>query len=442
MPINQQQAIMVMQQYPWQTILLGYGTILDRIAVYIELLRQWRIDAALLSVPDPSDPSVPFYCGVGVLHDGEVYVFLLGYGFPMPGPDGVQIGEDGALQFSSVATLSQLQQDDSLLRRLDLSEEQRFPLTSEMLAQTTAHLFVTPESVSMRMMVLQAELSGDQNMVLYTDPHELRRRFTAASGISNVEYWKYPLRTAFEQRFSPESTNAALEIFLVKHPRLRLEEVQRSVYIQGEIQRLRARLEEIEESNISEAHRTRLIQEESQQSRQIQEEIRRSYIDMSDPASRQHFPLWAGRVLYFKGAISGQGNALTKYQSARVSDRDMIEFRNNQWIRYNPALNLRQFDFEAQLLTIQASYLLGTALFEIDSLPAAKETLTGIRTDRLNAWRYNTEYLLGRIAEREGRYDDARRHYAYTAPSLSGTGNAVRAMWLPKEEQEGGEAVE
>ena len=379
MLINQQQTIPVLQQYPWQTILLGYGTTHDRIAVFMELLRQWRIDAALLSVPDPNDPSVPFYCGVGVLLDGEVYLFLVGYGFPMPGADGVSVGEDGALQFSSVATLSQLQQDDSLLRRLDRAEEQPFPLTAEMLQQTTAHLFITPESVSLRMKVLEAELSGEQNMVLYTDPHELRRRFLAASGISAVEYWKYPLRTAFEQRFDPEPTNEALSIFLVQRPR----------------------------------------------------------VDLDTAAVRHHYPLWSGRVLYFRGAISGQENALTKYQNVRVSDREMIQFRNDPMFRNNPAISM-----QLQWITIQASYWLGSALFEIDSIAAAKDTLMGIRLDRLNTWRYNTEYLLGRIAEREGRYDDARRHYAHTAPSLSAVGNAVRAMWLPNEEKDNHEETE
>jgi hypothetical protein len=150
---------------------------------------------------------MPLYWGIGVLLDGEVYVFMLDYGFPLPGTEGVAINVDGSLHFSNVATLSQLLKDDSLLRRLDVSETQKFPLTSEMLKKTTAQLYVTPESVSMRMKVLEAELSGEQNMVLYTDPNELRRRFLAAPGITGVEFWKYPLRTAFEQQFNPESTN-------------------------------------------------------------------------------------------------------------------------------------------------------------------------------------------------------------------------------------------
>ena len=367
-PINQQQEVEVVQQHPWQTILLGYGTISDRATIFLELLRQRRIDAALLAVPSPDNPEVPLYWAIGVLLDGEVYVFLLNYGFPIPGHDGVQVGEDGSLQFTNVATLTQLMQDESLLRRLDSSEEQKFPITAEMIQQTTAYLFLMPESVSMRMKVLEAELSGEQNMVLYTDPHELRRRFLAATGIIGVEFWKYPFRTAFEQRFNPDPTNEALSVFLVERPQSNLE----------------------------------------------------------GASVRRHHPLWSGRVLYFKGAVTGPENAITKYQNARVSEKELIEYRNDPVFRDNPLIAVR-----LRWLSIQSGLWLGSAQFEIDSIGAARETLLGIRANPLNTWRTSTEYLLGRIAEREGRYDDARRHYGNTSSSLSGAGNAVRAKWLP-----------
>ena len=122
----------------------------------------------------------------------------------------------------------------------------------------------------------------------------------------------------------------------------------------------------------------------------------------------------------------GQGNAVTKYQDTRISDREMIQLRNDPAFRNNPIIGMQQ-----QWITIQASYWLGSALFEIDSITAARDTLMGIRMNPLNTWRHHTEYLLGRIAEREEHYDDARQHYAQTAPSLSGIGNAIRAKWLP-----------
>jgi TolA-binding protein len=109
-----------------------------------------------------------------------------------------------------------------------------------------------------------------------------------------------------------------------------------------------------------------------------------------------------------------------------VSDKEMIEYRSDPMFRNTPALNV-----QLQWLTIQASYWLGSALFEIDSIGAAKDSLMEIRTSPLNMWRHQTEYLLGRIAERERRYEGARRHYSNTASSLSGAGNALRARRLP-----------
>ncbi|MDR0522269.1 MAG: hypothetical protein LBH00_10515 [Planctomycetaceae bacterium] len=369
--LDSQQTMAMPQQYPWQTVLLGYGTVLDRMTVLLELLRQQRIDAAMLAVPHPKDPKVPLFWAVGVLIDGEVYIFLPDYGFPLPAKEGVKIADDGSLQFTKIATFSQLIEDESLLRQLDIagakgSAVKKFPVTADMLKQTSAYLFVTPESMSLRMKTLEAELSGEQNAVLYTDPQELRRRFAGIKGITAVEFWKYPLRTAFEQRFAAQATHAALALFLI--PSLK----------------------------------------------------------------RYDYPLWSGRVLYLKGNVSGQDSAVTQYQNARVPDRELIRYRNDPRFRNDPDFaNVVQ---TLPRLTVQASFWLGAASFEQDSLPAAKDYFNGIRTNPQNAWRSNTEYLLGRIAEREKRYADAVKHYENTSSSLSGAGNAVRGQWLPKGE--------
>ncbi|MDR0869358.1 MAG: hypothetical protein LBN39_01050, partial [Planctomycetaceae bacterium] len=41
-----------------------------------------------------------------------------------------------------------------------------------------------------------------------------------------------------------------------------------------------------------------------------------------------------------------------------------------------------------------------------------------------------TEYLLGRIAERQKKYDEAVQYYERTAEAMSGGGNLLRAKWL------------
>ncbi|MDR3182521.1 MAG: hypothetical protein LBT89_06315 [Planctomycetaceae bacterium] len=359
-PLNRQQAVDMPQQFPWQSVLLGYGTMLDRAAVFIELLRQQRIDSALLAVPNPDKPESPLYWAVGVLIDGEVYIYLLAHGFPLPGAGGAKIAENGELSFPEPATLSQCLKDDSLLRRLDISDAKHFPVTAELLKQSTAYLFVTPESASMRMKIMESELTGTQTMVLYTDAAELRRRFAAAKGITSVQLWKYPFRTMFEQIFR----HAVTEEFL-------------SLY---------------------------------------------GMANLRDGT----YPLWSGRVLYFKGQIAGQNSAMTRWQDARVPDREMIEYRNSPQFADRPdiAVHLR-------LISAQAGYFLALGSFENNSIPAAKDFLEVLRSGTVNLWRDNTEYLLGRIAEREKRYADAVKHYARTASSPSGAGNAVRAKWLP-----------
>ncbi|MDR2115886.1 MAG: hypothetical protein LBP87_05845 [Planctomycetaceae bacterium] len=358
--ISQNQSIEMPQQYPWQTLLLGYSTLWDRTWLFMELLRQQRIDAALLSVPLPEQPELPLFWAVGVLLDGEVYLFLPAYGMPLPGTGKPTIGDDGTLHFPEIATLSQVLKDDQLLRQLDFSEQQKFPITSELLQKTTVYLLATPESASMRMKVLESELSGEQNMVLYTNLQEQRRLFSAIPSVKAVEIWKYPLRTKFEQLFIGQRTRLFMEPLVMLNPK------------------------------------------------------------------RQDFPLWTGRVLYFKGQINGQENAITAYQNARIPDRDIMEYRKiDPNFRNNPVLAAG-----IQTVTINASYWLGLASFEVNSTAAAKDFLNSIQRSPLNPWQNGIEYVLGRIAEREKKYDEAIRHYERTARSTTGSGNILRAKWL------------
>ncbi|MDR2705444.1 MAG: hypothetical protein LBC02_06670 [Planctomycetaceae bacterium] len=358
--ISQNQTIDLPQQYPWQTLLLGYSTLWDRTWLFMELLRQQRIDSVLLSVPLPGQPDMPLFWAVGVILDGEMYLFLPPYGMPVPGYNKPVITEDGSLSFPEIATFSQVLKDDQLLRQLDFSEQQKFPITSEMLQETTVYLLATPESASMRMKILEAELSGEQNMVLYTNIQEQRRLFSAIPSVKAVEVWKYPFRTKFEQLFVGDRTRLFMEPLVMPNPK------------------------------------------------------------------RQDFPLWMGRVLYFKGQISGQENAITAYQNARVPDRDIMEYRKiDPNFRNNPVLAAG-----IQTVTINASYWLGLASFEVNSISAAKDFLNNITRDALNPWQNGVEYALGRIAEREKKYEDAVRHYERTARSPAGPGNLLRARWL------------
>ncbi|MDR0870943.1 MAG: hypothetical protein LBN39_09140, partial [Planctomycetaceae bacterium] len=296
--VSQNQTLRMPQMFPWQTMLLGYSTLWDRTTVFLELLRQQRIDAAVLSVPHPQNPKVDLYWAVGVLLDGEMYLFLPGFGLPLPAPDGMIITENGELTFSKVATLSQVLKDDKILRQLDLSDKEKFPITAEMLKQTKFHLFVTPESASLRSKVMETELTSEQNAVLYTNIQEQRRIFTKLAAelipqsgqFSTLTLWKYPFLTKFEQLTMGTNTNLLMNAFVRPNPK------------------------------------------------------------------RGDFPLWTGRVLYLKGKISGQESAVTEFQDARIPDREMNEYRNTPEFRNNPLAAALLRD-----VSLLATFWLGTA---------------------------------------------------------------------------------
>ncbi len=217
--IDRQQEIILPQQFPWQTLLIGNGTAWDRTWVFMELLQEQRIDSCILSVPHPENPKTRLFWAVGVLIDKEIYLFLPFHGLPIPGPGGLVLEENGELDCKDVATLSQVVKDDALLRRLDFAKDAVFPLSAEAVKKSTAHLLVTPCSVSQRMKVIEMELSGSQSMVLYVDATEQRRLFSGLPNIEKVELWKFPFQTMFEQMFSAGLTNELLTTFRFPNPK-------------------------------------------------------------------------------------------------------------------------------------------------------------------------------------------------------------------------------
>ncbi|MDR0390626.1 MAG: hypothetical protein LBH59_01875 [Planctomycetaceae bacterium] len=350
-------------QLPWQSILLGNATNLDRAWVFIELLRQQRIDAVMLAIDDDSNVGELLFWGVGVLVNGEIYVFVPNYGIPLPAKDGLQFADDGTLTCNNIATFTQVLNDDSLLRRLDLSESNKFPVTSEKLKKSKMFLVASPETVSMRMKVLEADLSGDSSMILYTNLNEQRRMLSEMKSISDVKVaiWNHPIHAKFDQLYKYPIIGSYLEIF-------------RSI----------------------------------------------------NPLAKQHnFSLWTGRILYFKGDITGQGGAMTHYQDARISDREIMELRSNPEVRKNKAL-LQVL----QLTTNQAVFWIGTASFEINSNANAKDTMKELMQNSINIWQLSELYILGRIAEREKNYKDAINYYEQITKKTKQPSFAIRAKLI------------
>ena len=93
---------------PWQVLLLGRGTAIERAWVFMLLARQQQLDVVLLATPDRQTAGQWHLWLPAQLVEGQLYLFDTELGLAVPGPKG-----------HGVATLEQAASDGSLLRRLD-----------------------------------------------------------------------------------------------------------------------------------------------------------------------------------------------------------------------------------------------------------------------------------------------------------------------------------
>jgi hypothetical protein len=152
---------------PYEVYLMGKGTAEDRAWVFINILRQLRIDAVLLAPQISSDQSAtdsappPFL--VGVLLDGQVYLYEPRAGIPIPTPAGADPGKK-----PPVATLAQATADPEILQQLD-NKNRKYEITAGTLKQ--AHVSIVSDVAlwSPRMQGLQTQFVGARAMVI-ADP--------------------------------------------------------------------------------------------------------------------------------------------------------------------------------------------------------------------------------------------------------------------------------
>jgi hypothetical protein len=178
--------------FPWQIVFYGHGTAADRMWVFIRLARQQQIPAVVLGLPDPqSADGIRPWC-VGVLDQGELYVFDPRLGLPIPGPAAGPDDRDALLR--RPATLSQLASDDRLLRQLDL-DGAAYPIRADDLRETVVLLEAMPSDVSPRMRLIEQRLTGTGRLVLSVNASQMGQSIAGLAGVSEVRLWTRPFRT-------------------------------------------------------------------------------------------------------------------------------------------------------------------------------------------------------------------------------------------------------
>lgn len=161
---------------PWQALANGRGTATQRAWVFALLCRQAGFDAAVLTAATGEDSE---WMAVGVVVEGEVYLFDLELGLPLPGPNG-----------EGIATLTQIQDDDAILRQLDV-DDANYGLSADNLTDVIVNVVADPFSLSHRAAVVEERLAGEDAVRLSVSADELADRFRDLN-LEKIQLWSEP----------------------------------------------------------------------------------------------------------------------------------------------------------------------------------------------------------------------------------------------------------
>ncbi|NMC20730.1 MAG: hypothetical protein GYA33_09960 [Thermogutta sp.] len=243
---------------PWQTLLLGHGSATARAWVYLLLCRQEGLDAAMLAVNVAAEGQEPRWepWAVGVAIEGKIYVFEPSLGFPIPAEDGLQMIPGQGLEIEP-ATLQELAENESLLRRLDADPRNPYRVKPSMVRSVQVMLEGSAVYLSQRMEMVARMLAGGESLLLTAHPGDEAARFRGLFGVEDVSLWPLPYRALLQRQAFAAEVNRYQAMDMLPF----------------------------------------MIQTESM------------------------MPLWRARVLHLKGDLLGEESATAYYQAARPAQR-------------------------------------------------------------------------------------------------------------------------
>jgi len=185
---------------PWQSLIYGHGSAAHRAWVFVELLRQQNIAAAIIRPIDADPAKAPLLVGVFIGDDLELYDPQLG--LPLRNNEG------------AVATLAEVAADDGLLRQFDVDGEYAYGATAEQMSGVEALLVASPLQLSRRAMELEGALEGENFVKLSADVQALADRLAKLPQVKETKLWMQPFQAYVdEQTIGPESRVLAVDEF-------------------------------------------------------------------------------------------------------------------------------------------------------------------------------------------------------------------------------------
>jgi hypothetical protein len=173
-------------QLPDDSVLLGSADVWERAQVFLELLRQRKIPAAVLAFREGESLKL-WACGVAI--EGEVYVMDPALGLPLA------IFEKGRL-----ATLTELVASADLFRSYDVGTELRYDVEASQLDGLVALISAPPFSLTRAAAQIQQRMTGERRWALSSHASRVATEFKRHAAITEARIWDMPVRAAIYHR--------------------------------------------------------------------------------------------------------------------------------------------------------------------------------------------------------------------------------------------------
>lgn len=352
---------------PWETLFFGRGAAVDRAWVFMLAARQQSLDAVMLMVPSQDKPEELIPWAIGLLKEKELYLFEPELGLPIPAKDGVSL--EGMRLVIKPATLGQVIEDPTILNQLDLSEEEKYPITAEQVKNAVAMIPASSASLSARFALVESRMVGDQRAVLTVQPSALAKELREVNGLAEDRVWLWPRPFVVEE--------------------------------------IRGHLDPELEKTFDNAMLPFLV--------------------------GQGTPLWKGRAAHIMGKLTGEQGATYYYQKARPSNRQLLDYEEvflegDPTQTPKDAEMIHAFYRAKQ----DASYWLGLVDYSLDDQTAAIDYFLNrtLKVAVSGPWHPGAIYNLGRSLERVGQLEEAAKVLSANPSLPSVYGNRLRAKWL------------
>jgi tetratricopeptide (TPR) repeat protein len=182
--------------HPWQALAYGHGSVELRAWAFIELCRQQGVDAVILQ-PAAGADGTPAPLLAAALVDEKLYLFDPQLGLPVPG------------EAAAIATLDEAAENPELLRRLDLSDDEKYALTSVQLAKVDAFVAASHVQLARRSLRLEAALEGEEFVRLSAGAQDLADKLAKHGRVGEVKLWPRPFEAVADEFSLKQSRRVA-----------------------------------------------------------------------------------------------------------------------------------------------------------------------------------------------------------------------------------------